>query len=358
MARMVDLIREGEVPASMMRRAAQGGLSLPAREAIEILVALAGHCELGEAAEKTLESWNETSLIEVARDALTPAEVRLKLLKIHGHRPAVVAALCENPKLALMELEDTASRAPAEVLRAMMQSARVRSSIRLLELMKANPAIEPVRMLLEQSQQIAQTGEADGFAARFLAEHGDEIAKVDGQRFELVAAAEGEEDPLEKLLTRAREDDTTSAKPEEREILSLLQRIGRMRVGERIKLAMRGNREERMLLIRDRSKLVSLAVLESPKVTAQEMEGFASMKNIQEAVLRAISTKRNYIKNYTVVRALVNNPKAPLDVTLPLLPHLLVQDVQALSRDKNVNETMRKMALKTYKMKMERKKAD
>ncbi len=64
-----------------------------------------------------------------------------------------------------------------------------------------------------------------------------------------------------------------------------------MRVGERIKLAMRGNREERMVLIRDRSKLVSLAVLESPKVNDSEMETFAAMKNIQEAVLRAMSTK-------------------------------------------------------------------
>jgi len=47
MARMVDLIREGSAPASILRRAAQGGLSLPAHEAIEILVALIGDRELG-----------------------------------------------------------------------------------------------------------------------------------------------------------------------------------------------------------------------------------------------------------------------------------------------------------------------
>ena len=70
-------------------------------------------------------------------------------------------------------------------------------------------------------------------------------------------------------------------------------------MGERIKLAVRGNREERMVLIRDRSKLVSLAVLESPKVNEGEMEAFAAMKNIQETVLRAIASKRKYIKNYS-----------------------------------------------------------
>jgi hypothetical protein len=355
MARMVDLIREGAAPASMMRRAAQGGLSLPAREAIEILVTLAVHSELGAQAEQTLADWNEESLIEVASDALTPADVCLQLLKLHSQRPAVVAALCHNPALALEALEATASQAPTEVLRAMMQSERVRSSSRLLDLMRENPAMEPARAVLEQLRQIAQSREAEGAAASFLVRHAEEVARIDAQPFELVAGADGEDDPLNELLERAKKGDTTAAEPEVCEQLSLLQKIGRMRVGERIKLAMRGNREERMVLIRDRSKLVSLAVLESPKVTDVEMESFASMKNIQETVLRAISTKRNYIKNYGVLRALANNPKTPIDVTLPLLAYLLVKDVRSLAINKNVNETVRKMAMKLYRKKMERK---
>ena len=127
-------------------------------------------------------------------------------------------------------------------------------------------------------------------------------------------------------------------------------------MGERIKLAVRGNREERMVLIRDRSKLVSLAVLESPKVNDSEMENFAAMKNIQESVLRAIATKRSYIKNYGVLRTLVNNPKTPLDVALPLLAHLLLKDQRALAVNKNVNETLRKVALRMWRVKSERKK--
>ncbi len=161
--------------------------------------------------------------------------------------------------------------------------------------------------------------------------------------------------PLEKLLRRARRGDIAAAEPEEVEQLSLLQRIGRLRVGERIKLAMRGNREERMVLIRDRSKLVSLAVLESPKVNDAEMESFAAMKNIQEAVLRAISTKRKYMRNYGVVKALASNPKTPLDAALPLLPHLLVKDQRTLAVNKNVNETVRKIALKLYRAKTEKR---
>jgi hypothetical protein len=355
MARMVDLIRAGNAPTAIMRRAAQGGLSLPASEAIEILVELAGDRELGAEAEQTLGSWDEPSLIEVASNAATPAGVLVHLLQHHAQRSAVVAALCENPGLPLEELEPAAGHAGEEELRAMMQSARVRSSSRLLELMAANPAAEPARPKLNQWAAAARGTEAEVVAANFLLQHAGEVAREDSQPFELVAGPEGEDDPLEQLMTRVKKGETPVG-PEEVEQLSLLQRLDRMRVGERIKLAVRGNREERMVLIRDRSKLVSLAVLESPKVSDLEMESFAAMKNIQESVLRAISTKRKYIKLYGVIRALVNNPKVPLDVSLPLLRHLLIKDLRGLAVNKNVNETVRKLATKLFRAKNERNK--
>ncbi len=123
-------------PPSVMRRAAQGGLSLPASEAIEILVALAGASRTGSGGgSRRCEAGTRRSLVEVASDAGTPPEVLRHLLKLHGQRPAVVEALCENPALALEELEAAASHAGGEVLRAMMRSERVRNSSRLLELM-------------------------------------------------------------------------------------------------------------------------------------------------------------------------------------------------------------------------------
>jgi hypothetical protein len=356
---MVELIREGAAPASIMRRAARGELSLPASEAVEVLVVLAANRELGAEAEQTLAGWGDASLAAVAGDAEVAPEVLLYLLRTQSERPAVLEALCENPQLALDELEATASRGGEEVLRAMARSRRLRGSSRLLGLMAENPAAEPVRPELGQWLAAAQENEAEDVATNFLASHADEVTRVDAQPFELVAASEGEEDPLGQLLTRARQGEPAEQPveaPEEQEHLSMLQRIGRMRVGERIKLAVRGNREERMVLIRDRAKLVSLAVLESPKVNDSEMETFAAMKNVQETVLRAISTKRNYIKNYGVLRALVNNPKTPLDVALPLLAHLLVKDLRAMAVNKNVNETVRKLAVKMFRVKTERKK--
>jgi len=81
------------------------------------------------------------------------------------------------------------------------------------------------------------------------------------------------------------------------------------------------------------------------------VEKFASQKNVLEAVLRQIPMKRRFIKNYNVVRNLVANPRTPIDVSLGLMKNLLVADLRHLSSNKEVSETIRKLALKMFKQK-------
>lgn len=364
MPRLVELIRKGSAPPSMVRRAARGDLALPAAEAIEILVALTADQELGSEAEHTLAGWDEAALCEIASSPDTPLPVLLHLLQLVQQRPAVIAALCGNPSLPPEELEALASRGLPEILQAMTRSERVRRSTQLLERMAENPAADSLRPQLREWIGAAQAGpeapddpDVEEFVIGVLARHPEVVREE--RPFELVLGSENEEDPLARLLENAKRSEAEGSEvqvaPEETEKISILQKIGRMRVGERIKLAILGNREERMILIRDRSKLVSLAVLSSPKVNESEMETFAAMKNIQETVLRAIASNRKNMKNYGVVRTLANNPKTPLDVALPLLAHLLIKDLRSLSINKNINETVRKVALKRYRAKQERR---
>jgi hypothetical protein len=136
---------------------------------------------------------------------------------------------------------------------------------------------------------------------------------------------------------------------------STLQKISKLDIRGRIGLAMRGNKEERSILIRDSTKLVSLAVLDSPKLSDAEVEKFALQKNVLEAVLRAIPMKRKFAKNYTIMRNLVFNPRTPLDLSLGLMKNLLVGDLRNLSGNKEVSDTIRKLALRMFKQKMEKK---
>jgi hypothetical protein len=119
-------------------------------------------------------------------------------------------------------------------------------------------------------------------------------------------------------------------------------------VGQRIKLGFIGGKEERALLIRDTARLVQNAVLNSPKLTDAEAESFAGSKNLQENVFREIARQRRFLKLYPVVRNLANNPRCPLDISLTLVKTLHVYDLKSLRHNKNVPDTIRKVAAKLY----------
>ena len=102
----------------------------------------------------------------------------------------------------------------------------------------------------------------------------------------------------------------------------------------------------RSILIRDPNKMISAAVLSSPKVTEQEAAGYARMASLSEDVLRAIGSNRAWLKNYGVVLGLTKNPKTPLAMSLNLMSRLQDRDVATLSVDRNVPEALRLAARK------------
>ena len=125
---------------------------------------------------------------------------------------------------------------------------------------------------------------------------------------------------------------------------ALLQRIARMSVSEKIRTALLGGSEERLILIRDPNKAVARAVLYSPKLNERELETFAAMKNVAEEVLRTLAIKRSFVRHYPVVRALANNARTPIDAVLPLLSRLNDRDLRSLAVNRNVADAVRHMA--------------
>jgi hypothetical protein len=130
---------------------------------------------------------------------------------------------------------------------------------------------------------------------------------------------------------------------------TLMQRVAQMSVVQRLTLALKGGRTERLMLIRDPNKLVQRSVLQSPKLTDSEVEGFAAMTNLSKEVLRTIASMRTFMKNYTIAKNLVNNPKTPLDVSLHLFPRLTSTDLVKLTTNKNIPETLRTSAVKLHR---------
>jgi hypothetical protein len=160
---------------------------------------------------------------------------------------------------------------------------------------------------------------------------------------------------LEELTTetdkKALEEVVADVEPDPEKRQTLLQRLSAMNVVERLTLALKGGRGERMALIRDPNKMVQRAVLQSPRLTEQEVENFSAMANVTDEVLRAIALNRNFVKCYSIVRNLINNPKTPIDVSLHLLPRMLGPDLKKLTMNKNVPETVRQLATKMVRQK-------
>lgn len=359
MPRMIELIRNSAVPVNVMRSAARGALSLPPEEMVEILVYLSGHHLFAEQAKLALAGFDKESMQKIAANADTPPDVLNYLASSENLRPALAASLIENPSLRSSKLLELAMSHVHEALQALAASPRVHRDPAILHVLVGNAELPDEQRGLVQAAlakleppPAANSDEdilsIDDEVSKFLQEHAREIAEEEKKEFALTDLSEEEK---HELKTKKESTDK-----DERERMSPLQKIAGLTVGQRVQLGMKGNKEERYILIRDGCKLVSAAVLECPKLTDQEVETFAAMKNVQESVLRAIASKRKFMKQYSVVRALAANPRCPLDVGLPLLKSLLVQDLRNMSMNKNVSETLRKVAFKMYKEKTSAKK--
>lgn len=356
--RMIDMIRQSAVPPALMRAAARGELSLPESESLEILVYLTKHPMFAEQARMTLTAWDEAAALDAANDPDTPAEVLDYLSAPENLRPRLIHALLENPSVPETRLVELARNAPRELLEKMLLSARARMLPGVVRALLDHPQLtcgqveELKTALLACGESVTDAPGQDLFEpelSRYLREHGDEIAAEQEKPFRLIDWTVEEQTEIAAVTPTPA---ALAAHTLASERLSPVQKISHMTVGERVQLALKGNRDERFILIRDGAKVVSHAVLESPKLTDSEVELFASMKNVAETVLRGIAGKRKFIKAYAVKRILAANPRCPLDIALPLLKELLVNDLKNLTMNKNISDTVRKMALKIMREKV------
>jgi hypothetical protein len=371
----------------------------------------------GDLARMTLAGWDEKSSLVAAADPQTPAEVLDYLASPDNLRPKLVPALLENPSVREGQLAKLAIGATRETIESMLKSERIRSLGSVLQTLKSNPYLKkeeaeelaklavanapataaadpnpaspadvetlPAVAEAPDSPEAVETSgdtadhtadatapEDEAVISSYLQEHAHDIAAEGDKSFQAIggivdllgenyfpvtqsAEAPAPEVPVAPTPAEAPRAAAAPKKPEVAVRENALQKINRLDVKGRIQLALKGNKEERSLLIRDGTKVVALAVLEAPKLSDGEVEKFASQKNVLESVLRQIPLKRRFMKNYKVVRNLVGNPRTPLDLGLGLMKHLLSADLKNISGNKEVSETVRKLAMKMYKQKEE-----
>ena len=132
---------------------------------------------------------------------------------------------------------------------------------------------------------------------------------------------------------------------------SLAMSISKMTTGQKIKLAYKGNKTVRELLVRDTNKIVAVAVIKSGRITDNEVKTIATNRAINEDCIRALAENREYLRKYPIKVALANNPKTPISVAMSLLKSMHIKDLKNLANNRNISAAVFSQAAKLYKQK-------
>ncbi|MBK9155504.1 MAG: hypothetical protein IPM25_15060 [Chloracidobacterium sp.] len=387
---VVRALIEGSAPRPAVVAASKGALPLPQADLLEVLVAFArsDDAELSQNAKGTLATQDESALA----GAVKGEDVSVSVLDFYADRAntpvSVHEAIIANPKTPAEAFVRLASKTTSGDLLerlSLNQQLLIRTPA-LIDAIIANPnrtseaerrAAETKREFFEKergAQQIANELRAQGkeAAAEFVeqSEFGQDLdgSNLDADDAMLLASMIEVPDEeiddswfgleyIEEIYeeTAAQRQAAVDAiigsiRLDENEIgserVSVINRVMKMSMKDRVRLAMKGDREARNILIRDPNRIVSQAVVQNPRITEQEMEKIAAMRSLSEDILRQVANDRQWSRSYAIVHNLARNPRTPIANVLSILSRLHLRDLAALSKNKNISEAVRRQALR------------
>jgi hypothetical protein len=251
--------------------------------------------------------------------------------------PSILEALIANPARTA-----EADRRAAEIKREFFEKERGAEQV-AAELRARGH--EAAAEFFENSES---AGEMDVEDALFLAKHIEVLDKDTDDSWLALEYIEEIYEESEEQRKAAFDKILGELKIEEDEVsgerISMLTKVMRMGVKDRVKLGMKGDREARNILIRDPNKLVASAVINNPRITEQEVEMIAAMRTVPEEVLRQIAMNRQWSRNYNIQLGLAKNPRTPLSNSMSIMNRLQIRDLTSLAKDRNVPEAVRRHA--------------
>jgi hypothetical protein len=383
---VVQAIVGGTAPPAARLAAARGLLPIPQADLLEVLVALRDgeDQELASAAESTLATQESSSLVAVAEAVETAPSVLGYLASNIAAGRAVHEALLGNPKTPDQSIVLLAAGSPdGDVLELIsLNQQRLIRVPEIIDAVLSNPARTPEaerrvketrREFFEKergAQQVADEMRAQGKAAaaeffeaaesvpgteHFTVEDAWAIAQhievsdddIDDSWLSSDLIEQFFDEPYEQRIVNM-ERIITDARLEAGELaperISLIRRILLMSVKDRVRLAQKGDREARGILVRDSNKIVSAAVIRNPRITDNEIEGISAMRTVSEEVLRLISLNRAWARSYSIIHNLARNPRTSIGTAIGILPRIRQKELMAISQNKNVSEAVRRQA--------------
>lgn len=336
-------ILEGSAPLQVRSAAARGALPLPRPRLVHLFLVLSedDDAAVKSSAEASLAGLSIESLPEILGDPHCPVEVLRHFAPVAARNEKLAELLAFHAAADDGVLETLASQGGASVIELVLTNQqRLLASPGLIDKLSSNPALRHDqrgrildlldRFLTRKTDGAGSAGE--GEEAVVDTEEAARLLEVDvGELFAASEIVDGEE--------FAQSDDVA--------IRTAYQKILTLNTAQKAILAMKGGREERTILIRDTNKVVALAVLKNGRLTEQEVEGIARMRNVSDEVLRLVGVNREWSKSYSIASNLVRNPRTPPSVSTNFVSRLTNKDLKTLAGDRGAPEIIRRMAKKT-----------
>lgn len=136
---------------------------------------------------------------------------------------------------------------------------------------------------------------------------------------------------------------------------NIYQKILNMNIPEKIKLGLKGNHTARMILIKDPNKQISLTVLKNPKLTEQEIDSVLKNKSTGEHIISDISRTTQWTRNYNIIKDIVFHPKTPFETSINFIGRLLANDLERLSKSRDISSNLRNYAIRMFNTKSKKK---
>jgi len=343
---------EPSSPIPLRLMAAKGALPLTPSNFATVLFLLSFDLipEIGEAAQLSARNISEKFMLSIGRDESLPKEVLDWLLELHWANTSHAKLLIANPVVSDEAIARCASRCSTELLELIcLNQLRLLRHEDMIRQLCQNPNATPVLV-----DSVCELAVRSGVKLEELPAMQAARLRVFGKNSVAPAPSQTASDKADAepptMLQLANEftsiTDEKAAPLQEGIRLTLSQKVARMSVAEKIKLAMRGNKEIRTLLLRDTNRLVVIAAVQSPRITEAEILSIAQNRTAPEEVLRIVFQSKEWLKFYPIKLALTKNAKVPPAVSMRLLPALRESDIKALAKDRNVPNAIQTMARK------------
>jgi hypothetical protein len=136
------------------------------------------------------------------------------------------------------------------------------------------------------------------------------------------------------------------APAERAEALTLDRKIAALSVGEKVRMALHGTRDERTFLARERAGVVQSALVRNPNTSIDEILALARSAHLAPEAAETMLAHRSFGASAQVLFALVRNPRTPISVAVETVAKLQPSDLRTVAKGTGVRAQVAQAARK------------